>query len=185
MKKETGNYFDGLGQMFESLMEMTRKNAEMAQENALAISNTSVGLDKVVGVINATIVPLQEDVRTTTLQISEMKQDIEDLKENEEVTTTQQEKIISAARRRVYEILGDNHETTAKYYRVFIQKLYGDARKKAGLGSKIARTRKGDYQEVMNYIETWTPACGCDSLKEYADKVAAARRAAKEEGYVG
>ena len=53
-----------------------------------------------------------------------------------------------------------------------------------GLGVKIAMTRKGDYQKVINYIAAWLPDCGCTELKSKADARAEARRTAREQGYV-
>ena len=65
----------------------------------------------------------------------------------------------------------------------FNQRLYTDCRKYAGLGSKIARTKKGDYQRCIDYIEAWNPSCGCVALREKADKNAKARLKARELGY--
>lgn len=53
----------------------------------------------------------------------------------------------------------------------------------AGLGSKIARTKKGDFQRCIDYIESWIPSCGCAELRNKADKKAEARRKARELGY--
>lgn len=57
------------------------------------------------------------------------------------------------------------------------------SRKYAGLGSKISRTRKGDFQRCINYIEAWIPSCGCAKLKSEADEKAEAKRKAKSLGY--
>lgn len=52
-----------------------------------------------------------------------------------------------------------------------------------GLGSKIDRTRKHNFQRVMNYLESWYPKYGISELMQTANKRAAARKKAKEEGY--
>ena len=49
--------------------------------------------------------------------------------------------------------------------------------------SKIARTRKGDYQRCIDYIEAWIPSCGCAELRSKADAYAKARLEAKKLGY--
>lgn len=54
----------------------------------------------------------------------------------------------------------------------------------AGLGSKVARTKKCDYQRCIDYIESWIPSCGCAALRTKADANAKARREARELGYI-
>lgn len=112
-----------------------------------------------------------------------LKNDINELKYNEEITTTQKNKIKSAAKVRVYEIIGTDRLDKAKYYKTFISRLYSNAKKYASMGSKIEETRKGDYQRVMNYIESWTPTQGIENLKREIDLNAEAKREAKELGY--
>lgn len=112
-----------------------------------------------------------------------LSDDINQLKLNEEVTTTQQEIIVESAQKRVVEIIGDDPLEREKYFKIFIQRLYKDTRQSAGLGSKIARTRKGDYQRCIDYIEAWIPSCGCAELRVKADAYAKARLEAKKLGY--
>lgn len=70
-----------------------------------------------------------------------------------------------------------------KYLRIFIQRLYKETRQSAGLGSKVARTKKSDYQRCVDYIEAWIPSCGCASLRAKADANAKARLEARKLGY--
>ena len=123
-------------------------------------------------------------VDTLTGDVISIKDDILQLKMNEEITTTQQETIIELARKRVLEIIGDDPLEVKKYFKIFIQRLYKDTRQNAGLGSKIARTKKCDYQRCIDYIEAWIPSCGCASLRAKADANAKARLEAKKLGYV-
>ena len=99
------------------------------------------------------------------------------------MTTTQQETIVELAQRRVSEIIGNDPLERKKYFKIFIQRLYKDTRQNAGLGSKIARTRKGDFQRCIDYIEAWIPSCGCAELRAKADANAKARLDAKALGY--
>ena len=126
---------------------------------------------------------MANSVNTMRNDINGLKNDMEQIKLNEEITTTQQENIIEIARHRVCDILNFNDDDIHMYLKTFITRLYADTRDKAGLGSKIARTKKGDYQRVIDYIEAWIPECGCAELKLKADKRAESRRKAKELGY--
>lgn len=177
------NYFNGLGEMFEGLMKVTAENVSIAKKNALSIASTTENLNQVSNILSTTIPALQQDIVSVTKQVSLINQDIIDLKENEEITTSQNENIQRAARRRVYEILGVKETDHSCYYRVFISRLYSEAKKNAGLGSSISRTRKGDYESVMNFIESWIPSCGISELKSYVDRMAKAKQEMAEKGY--
>lgn len=66
-------------------------------QTAMNVNNMS----KQLGVVATAVNSLTDDVNT-------MKEDIIKLKENEEITTTQQEMIIELARKRVIIIIGDD-----------------------------------------------------------------------------
>ena len=142
-------------------------------QTAMNLNNMS----KQLGIVASAVNSLTDDVST-------IKDDIFQLKMNEEITTTQQETIIELARKRVLEIIGDDPLEVKKYFKIFIQRLYKDTRQNAGLGSKIARTKKCDYQRCIDYIEAWIPSCGCAELRAKADANAKARLEAKTLGYV-
>ena len=112
-------------------------------------------------------------------KVESLENDIDQIKFNEEVTTTQQEMIVEAAQNRIVEIIGNDPLERTKYFRIFISRLYRDARQKAGLGSKIARTRKGNFQRCIDFIESWMPSCGSAELKAKADADARARLEAR------
>lgn len=142
-------------------------------QTAMNLNNMS----KQLGVVTTAVNSLTDDV-------SAIKDDIFQLKMNEEITTTQQETIIELARKRVLEIIGDDPLEVKKYFKIFIQRLYKETRQNAGLGSKIARTKKCDYQRCIDYIEAWIPSCGCAELRAKADANAKARLEAKKLGYI-
>lgn len=142
-------------------------------QNAMTVTNIGNQL----GIVAKTVNTLSNDV-------SEIKNDISLLKLNEEVTTAQEETIIEMAQKRICEILGNDSLERQKYFKIFAKRIYTDARHNAGLGSKVARTRKGDFQRVIDYLEAWIPSCGCAELRSKADKNAEARRKAREEGYL-
>ena len=142
-------------------------------QTAMNINNMSRQLGVVASAVNS----LTDDVNS-------MKDDIYQLKQNEEITTTQQETINTSAKHRVLEIIGDDPLEIKKYMKIFIKKLNADTRNEAGLGSKIARTKKCDYQRCLDYIEAWNPSCGCATLRARADANAKARLEAKKLGYI-
>lgn len=135
------------------------------------------GISKQMGIIATAVDAMRSDIGSLTERMDYLEL-------NEEITTTQQETIIELARKRVLEIIGDDPLEVKKYFKIFIQRLYKDARQNAGLGSKIARTKKCDYQRCIDYIEAWIPSCGCAALRAKADANAKARLEAKKLGYV-
>ena len=166
---------------YEEIMELVGKTAEIATANT---ENTAVILAKLHAqeqLLNG----LSKTVTGIDTRIGELGDDIEQLKMNEEITTTQQENINELARKRVLEIIGDDPLEVQKYLRIFIQRLYKETRQNAGLGSKVARTKKCDYQRCVDYIEAWIPSCGCASLRAKADANAKARLEARKLGYEG
>ena len=148
-----------------------------------AISKNKRLLINLIASIVALAVQMGISLILTPILVEILGNDIEQLKLNEEVTTTQQETIIESAQRRVVEIIGNDPLERKKYFKIFIQRLYKDTRQNAGLGSKIARTRKGDFQRCIDYIEAWIPSCGCAELRAKADANAKARVEAKALGY--
>lgn len=166
---------------FEGIMELIGKTAEIATANTESTAVVLAKLQAQETLLNG----LSSTVTGIDTRIGELSDDIDQLKLNEEITTTQQEIIVELARKRVLEIIGDDPLEVKKYFKIFIQRLYKDTRQNAGLGSKIARTKKCDYQRCVDYIEAWIPSCGCAELRAKADANAEARRKAKELGYEG
>jgi len=157
----------------QQIMNIIGNNANITGQIGLNVQN----MNKQMGIMATQMNGLMDD-------ISFVKGDTETLKLNEEVSTTQQEVITETAQRRVSEILNHDIHEKAKYFRTFIKRIHRDARQNAGLGSKIARTKKGNFQRVIDYMEAWTPKCGCAELKAEIDKKAEANREAKKLGYI-
>lgn len=168
-----------MAKTYEEIMELVGKTVEITKSNS---ENTAVILDKL-DQQERLLGGLSKTVGRIDGKVIDLGNDIEQLKLNEEVTTTQQEIIVESAQKRVVEIIGDDPLEREKYLKIFIKRLYKDTRQNAGLGSKIARTRKGDYQRCIDYIEAWIPSCGCAELRAKADANAKARLEAKKLGY--
>lgn len=164
----------------KNFLENTKPNKNYDMQTLMNIVGQSAAttnqISQQLGVVVNSVNALQSDMRG-------IKDDIENLKLNEEITTTQHENILELAKRKICGMLGYDDDEIHKYFRTFIGMLYSDARLYAGLGSKIPRTKKGDYQRVIDYIEAWEPKCGSGELKERADKRAESRRKVKEQGY--
>lgn len=168
-----------MAKTYEEIMELVGKTAEIATANTDATSAILMQLNQQSKLLGG----LSNMVNGITKTIDTMNYDIDQIKFNEEVTTTQQEILTETAQKRVCEILGDDLSEREKYFRIFIRRLYKDTRQNAGLGSKIARTRKGDYQRCIDYMEAWIPSCGCSELRLRADNYAKARLEAIKLGY--
>lgn len=156
----------------QQLMNIVGQNAVISNQSITAINKIS----EQIGFISTKVTDIEN-------QMVKMTDDIYDLKMNEEITTTQQETIIESAKKRVCEILNHDAWEISKYMRIFIGRLYHDARDCVGLGSKVARTKKCDYQRCIDFIEAWIPKLGCAKLKSIADERARKRLEAKKMGY--
>ena len=164
---------------YEDVMELVGKVAEVSAENTQSTAIILAKLEQQ----GTLLTGLSKTVATVKDDVTTLSNDMEQLKLNEEVTTTQQETILEVAKKRICEIIGDDELEQKKYFKIFIQNLYKDTRENAGLGSKISRTRKGDFQRCIDYIEAWIPSCGCAKLRAKADRNAEVRRKARELGY--
>lgn len=164
---------------YEEIMELVGKTTEIAASNT---ENTAVVLEELKSQ-KRLLKGLSNTVDRLNQKMVGLGNDIEQLKLNEEITTTQQEIITETAKKRIIEIIGNDPLEQEKYFMIFIQRLYKETRKNAGLGSKISRTHKRDYQRCIDYIEAWIPSCGCAELRAKADANAKARLEAKKLGY--
>lgn len=145
--------------------------------NIVGQSATSTNqLAQQVGIMANSVNTLKTDVR-------DIKDELEQLKLNEEITTAQHTSIVKTAHKKIYSMIGYSDDEVNKYFRTFVKRLYSDARSYAGLGGQIPCTKKGDYQRVIDYIEAWEPKYGCSKLKEEIDRKAASRRDCQEQGY--
>ena len=168
-----------MGKNYDEIMQMLNKTAEITRDNSMSTAVILKKMDdqeKLLGGLAKTVNSINDDM-------SLMKNDIDQIKLNEEVTTDQEETIIQCAKKRIHAILGDDEMENSKYFKTFIMRLYSDTRKYAGLGSKISKTRKGDFQRCINYIEAWFPGESITELKRKTDKRAEARKQAKSLGY--
>ena len=164
----------------DELTEIMKQVAQQQLNNAKDISIVIQKINEqgvVVAGLAKSVVGIQDEVR-------DIAADVTQLKMNEEVTTTQETMLRECAQKRISEILGNDPLERQKYFKIFIQSLYRDTRQYAGLGSKISRTRKCDYQRCLDYMESWLPKCGFKELRSKADRNAKARLEARASGYV-
>lgn len=161
------------------IMEALGQAAEITRQNSIG----TAALMKKLTFQERALTNLSETVSHIDDKVTFLSDEVQNLKMNEEITTAQNATVLSSARKRIFEILGDDPYEQQKYFRTFIAHLYRDAKECAGLGSTISRTKKGDFQRCLDYIEAWMPKIGVPALKSYVDKQAEAKVKAKKNGY--
>lgn len=155
-----------------SLEQLIRGNAEAIKGVTAMITNLS-----------ANFVGIKDEMVITKNDIAKLSDRMFTIEQNEEITSDQCDTITASTKTRITQILGNDELVRAKYYKLFSSRLYSDARKYAGLGSRIARTKKRDFQRILDFIESWNPDGGSVKLKAYGDKLAKARVKARKMGY--
>lgn len=155
-----------------SLEQLIRGNAEAIKGVTAMITNLS-----------ANFVGIKDEMIITKNDIAKLSDRMFTIEQNEEITSDQCDTITASTKTRITQILGSDELVRAKYYKLFSSRLYSDARKYAGLGSRIARTKKRDFQRILDFIESWNPDGGSVNLKAYGDKLAKARVKARKMGY--
>lgn len=116
-------------------------------------------------------------------KVSALDERMGNLELNEEITEDMYKEIKHALNRHIDEILNHDPVQRAKYFRGFASKFYSEARKNTSCAYAMRRTKKRDYQSVLDYVEAWYPCCGAPALKREIDDRAELRRKLKEEGY--
>lgn len=126
---------------------------------------------------------VSKKVNTLSDKMCIVEDKIHQLEYNEEITDRQKTSIQEAMRKRVAEITRFDETEMARYYRGFSIAMQYDLKRTGGMGSKIATTKKGDFQRVINNIEGWMPKKGCAELKREIDRKAQKRKIARMNGY--
>ena len=157
---------------------MMKKNNEVAAKVTMDDFYEKLGeiVERVKG-MNATVDSLNRDNLAIRADLDETRNELAELKLMEEITTEQVEQIKQAARSRVNGLIGSSDEARAKYFIPFIISCYNDAKREAGLGTKISVTKKRDYEKAMDYIKMWRPDGGSVKFKKHVDAMAAGRKA--------
>lgn len=147
------------------------KNAQLNAQTAMSVAHMSDQLGIVMTKVN-----------THDDKIISMENRLDVLEYRSEVSGDMIDNIKATASRRVNDILGGNELDKQKYSKIFFSTLYTEA-KYVGLHKPIKNTQKGDYQRVIDFIESWIPISGIAALKMKVDIKAQNRREAKEMGY--
>ena len=98
------------------------------------------------------------------------------------ITEEQANTLKTIVNRRAAEILYYDVNEMAKYFRTFVRQLWIYL-KGFSCGAEYRRTRKRNYQTVVDRVEAWIPKEGIQGLKDKVDKKAEAKRKAIQEGY--
>jgi vacuolar-type H+-ATPase subunit I/STV1 len=176
--------------------------------NEVMMSNNNFDINGIMSVLSQTVPIVKSNAESTAVMMKELdlaKQAIgglvskvneigdgmtvitdrmNNLEQNEEITETQAETLNRKIKKRIAEILGFNQDDIAKYFRPFIFACYKDMRQYHGMAGSYRRTKKRDYQRIIDQVEAWIPSEGIMKLKEKIDKRAEANRKAIQEGYI-
>jgi len=161
------------------IMEILGKTAELTKvqsENAAVImAELNSQRQSLSGLLN--------QMGNMSGKVDDLNDRMDVLELQEEIKDEQRMQLINSAKSRIIEILGNDFIDQSKYFRGFIARLWSDAKQYGGVGSKIATTRKENYQRAINYIEAWIPYGGVSGLKRELDKKAEEKRIVKALGY--
>ena len=132
-------------------------------------------------------------VESIAADLSSVKDDVNILKNEEEIKTSQAKEIRRLAGKVVSRRLGIDENPAKrtleekiidkKYRSMFSSALYSETSEKGHLASPYSATAKKDFILACKDIEDWYPKEGIDGLKKRADENAVARKIAKEQGY--
>ena len=153
------------------------KKLEDMMENLMVIQENQMYSDELVRARIAKneniILGLAEQFQNHDSEIFNLKDRMDNLELNEEITDEQVREIQMRIKQRVTKILDYPNGDSDKYYQTFISNIYAYLRNNYSLGSRAATTKKKHYDTVMRGIEAWYP--DVKELKEKKDKRNAAK----------
>lgn len=140
-----------LEKMVENNMQLTR-----GQED---LNLTISGLIEKTGAVSRRVGELRDEVFLIKDGYTNVNMRMDNLELNSEIDDVQVKTITESVKSRVYDVLkNEPHDIVGMIYMAFIRKAYYDLKKNHGLGSKIAVTKKRDYERVMQGIDGWYPS---------------------------
>lgn len=155
------------------------QNLEGMMENLMVLQERQLNSDELakarIESNGRLIKQLAKEYENHDTEIVNIKDRMDNLELNEEITDEQVRTIQSRVKRRVSEVLNYPHGDSNKYYKTFIGNLYACLRHSYSMGSRTATTKKKHFDTVMRGIEAWHP--DIQKLKDRKDK----RDRAKEE----
>lgn len=118
---------------------------------------------------------------------------MDNFERNAEVTTQQKNTLRRTVNRQICTLLNVNpkkyerslEEQTIyeKYSSLFHRRCYSEVSRLGHLATPYECTTAQNFIQAIRDIEGWTPSNGIDGLKGEADRDAAARKSAREQGY--
>lgn len=115
------------------------------------------------------ILGLVKQFENQNTEVFSLKDRMDNLEWNEEITDEQVRTIQAAIKSRICKLLNYPNNGAKKYYRTFSSNLYAHLRHNCNMGSKTATTRKKHYDTVMKGIEAWHP--NVQELKDRKDRL--------------
>lgn len=110
-------------------------------------------VERRLGLTEMNITQLLKDVGSHDTQLGEISTKVENLELNYEITDEQSKTLQTRIKSRVREFC----EYPSVYYQTFIQDCYSFLKKNHHCGSKLATTKKRNYDYVMDGITAWHP----------------------------
>lgn len=148
-------------------------NLETMMGDLMIIQKNQMGSDELVKArITKTeniVTGLVRQYQNQGTEVVELKDRMNNLELNEEITDEQVRTIQSRVKARVSRVLGYPNGDSVRYYPIFIANIYACLRHSHSLGSRTATTRKKHFDTVMKGIEAWHP--NVQELKERKDKL--------------
>lgn len=144
------------------IMEILGKTAELTKAQSENAAVMIVELNSQRQLLNG----LVNQMNNMSSNIDTLSNRIDIIENQEEIKDEQRMQLLNSAKNRVNEIIGNDFIEQSKYFRGFISRLWSDSKQYGGVGSKIATTRKENYQRAINYIEAWIPHEGVSKLKK-------------------
>ena len=168
---------------------MPHESSDPRELMRLAAMNIN-GLSQQMGIMNKAVTALQGDISELRAEMTEAKDDIRGLQDDQFVDLVKADNIRKSAQSRVAELLGiewddrggvteESRYDYTHYYSKFIGRLHVDARNAGLEGPRIYATPRKTFSALIDYINGWVPLRGVDGLKSYYDGLADARRRKK------
>ncbi len=173
----------------QGLADMLGQNMALVNAMATVVGGMSDRFDK----IDSDYRSIETSVQSMEVSMSAVQKDIKDIKENEEITYSQQENMREAVDRRVLQLLEiplksadrtyEDRMRLRKYSKRFHARCWVESSWKGHLRRPYRQTPKKYYDDAIRDIEAWIPKNGTDALIDEVDRDAKINREAKASGY--
>lgn len=189
--------FEEMSELIKNVMSVVANTAQVqnkTEKNFSLMTNDLSMVTRGISDIKGALFKLADDIdsdrKNNGIQFKELNEKYDDIceqmkdyQENEEIKTSQVKQLHRAANKRIYDMLGTDKNDRVKYSKMFFGRLWRDAKINGCVADVISATPKRNFQNALDFIESWNPAGGTPKLKDEVDKIAEIRKQAMELGY--